>query len=96
MYPEVFSSVKDIELLDVYKLLKQGYTYLKIENSPKNSKFINKPIHLVNSAFKVPELKIKVGINATFLLKKEEKNKYVVINDFLINLEGGIIILKMH
>ena len=88
IYPEVFSSVKDIELLDIYKLLKQGYTYLKIENLPENSKFINKPIHLVNSAFKAPELKIKVGINATFLLKKDNEIKYAVINGFLINLSG--------
>ncbi|UMB61980.1 peptidase M14 [Lutibacter sp. A80] len=88
-YPKVFKAIKEIEDLDIYKLLKDGYTYVKVENLPENSRFINKPIHLVNPVFEAPKLKIKVGVNATFLLKKKGEIKYAIINGFLINLDNS-------
>lgn len=86
VYPEVLSSINNVEEFDVYQLLKNGYTYLKIENLPEDIKYVTKPIYLVGKEFLTPKLNINLGVNPTFLLKKDGEIKYAVINGFLINL----------
>jgi hypothetical protein len=88
VYPETLNSIDDLSDLDIYQLLKKGVTYLKIEDLPDDKKYLKVPIHLIGNEFKAPELKINVGANPTFLLKKDQEIKYAIINGFLIDLNS--------
>jgi hypothetical protein len=88
VYPEVLNSINNLSEIGVYQLLKEGYTYLKLENLPENKNYVTAPIHLVKKEFEGNKLKINVGVNPTFLLKKDGKIKYAIINGFLIYLDG--------
>jgi len=88
VYPKTLKSMDNLLDLDIYQLLKNGYTYLRVEDFPDNKKYLNAPIHLIGNGFKAPELKINVGANPTFLLKKDGKIKYAIINGFLIDLNS--------
>jgi len=88
VYPETLNSIENLSDLDIYQLLKNGYTYLRVENLPVSEEYLKTPIHLIGSEFKIPELKINVGANPTFLLRKDKQIKYAIINGFLIDLNS--------
>lgn len=70
-------------------LLRAGYTYVPSERIPSDWLDFPLPIHLVSKSYQVPDFKIEVGVNPTFLLEKDGKNRYAVVNGFLIDLESG-------
>lgn len=86
VYPKMLKSVKELSNLDVYNLLQKGYTYVRMEQLPEGKKEVSEPIHLIGADFEVSKLVLNVGANATFLLQKNNKIEYAVINGFLINL----------
>jgi hypothetical protein len=86
VYPKIMKSVKDLAKLDIYSLLQTGYTYLRVEELPADKKEVFVPINLISSNYKVSNLAINVGGDATFLLQKNGKIDYAVINGFLIDL----------
>ena len=47
------------------------------------------PLNILGSKYELPDLQLKVGINPTFLLVKDGKPQYAVINGFLIDLNKG-------
>jgi hypothetical protein len=47
------------------------------------------PLNILGSSYKLPDLQLKVGINPTFILEKNGKPHYAVINGFLIDLISG-------
>lgn len=85
-YPKILKTMSDLSDLNIYDLLQSGYTYLQMEELPKDKKEIAVPIHLIGTNYKLPEFKIVVGANPTFLLQKNNKIAYAVINGFLIRL----------
>lgn len=87
VYPKMLNSINNLSEIDIYQLLKDGYTYLRIEHLPENKKYVAEPIHLIGKEFKAPKLKINVDANPTFLLTKDGEIKYAVINGFLIRLD---------
>ncbi|WP_373516743.1 M14 metallopeptidase family protein [Pricia sp.] len=89
VYPETLKSVDVLGRLKIESLLKSGHTYIRVENIPKdmlNSPF---PIHIIGKKHEVPEFNIEVGINPTFLLEKNGKIEYAVVNGFLIDVNKG-------
>ncbi|HEY9168552.1 MAG TPA: M14 metallopeptidase family protein [Lutibacter sp.] len=86
VYPKTIKSEKDLAKLDIYSLLQTGYTYLRVEELQVGKKEVSVPINLVSPNFKVLKLAINVGGDATFLLQKNGKIDYAVINGFLIDL----------
>lgn len=86
VYPKTLKSVKDLANLDVYGILQTGYAYLRMEELPADKKEVSVPINLISPNFKVSKLVINVGGDATFLLQKNGKIDYAVINGFLIDL----------
>ncbi len=86
VYPKILKSVKDLASVDVYQLLQNGYTYLRIEQLPVDKKEVSVPIHLIAANYKVGKLVLGEGANATFLLQKNGKIDFAVINGFLIDL----------
>lgn len=87
VYPKTFESVEDIPVLDIYELLKSGYTYLQIEELAEETRDTSIPINLIKAGYNVPELVLKPGVNPTFLLQKNNEFEYAVVNGFLINLK---------
>ncbi|MDD3722719.1 MAG: M14 family metallopeptidase [Lutibacter sp.] len=86
VYPKTIKSEKDLAKLDIYSLLQTGYTYLRVEELLAGKKEVSVPINLVSPNFKVSKFAINVGGDATFLLQKNGKIDYAVINGFLIDL----------
>ncbi|MBT8204651.1 MAG: peptidase M14 [Eudoraea sp.] len=86
VYPKVLSKVKDMDGEEYLHNLKQGYLYFRIAESLEGLPFTPGPFHLINDDYKIPELRLEVGRNPTFLLEKDGKADYAVVNGFLIDL----------
>lgn len=80
VYPETFS-LEEIEEKDLFSFLREGYAFIKINNLPAVSGFVEHPLNLVTPNFKAPN-----NLGPNFFLEKEGKLEYAVINGFLINL----------
>ena len=86
IYPKKLKTINELSDLNFYELLKLGYTYIQVEELPDDKKEIAIPLHLIDVKYEIPEFKLVVGANPTFLLQKNNKIEYAVINGFLINL----------
>ena len=86
VYPKVMPDVKAVEKLDLWTLLQEGVTYVRVENLPKD--YINSPypVHLISTKYKPAELRLGIGMNPTFILTQAGAPKYAVVNGFLYNL----------
>ena len=88
VHPEIFKSMESLKESEVLKYLKQGYTYLRLESLPAGKKDTNLPIQIVGKDFKAPVLNLRAGMNPTFVLEKDNKIEFAVVNGFLIRLNG--------
>ena len=89
VYPKTLASLKDVEQLKVMDLLRSGFTYVRVENIPKDKNSITLPINVIGKNYKVPPFNMRVGIIPNFLLEQQGKPRYAVINGFLIDLKSG-------
>ncbi len=89
VFPKTLNSIDELSDIDALELLKKGYTYIKLNNFPDGLLNSALPLHLIGPNYEVPELRVEVGINPTFLLAKDGEFKYAVINGFLIDLQTG-------
>jgi len=87
VWEKVFKSTKKVANKDIVRMLQNGFTYVKVDYLPKNMKDIDFPLIVVKRNFKQSNIEIREGANPTFLLQKNGKNEYAVINGFLINLK---------
>ena len=77
-------SLKDLEKLDYLKLYSEGYSTILVKKLP-DEKFTRFPI---NIALKNKiDTTINIGESANFVLKKDGKVEYIVINGFLQKVE---------
>ena len=77
-------SLKDLEKLDFEKIYSEGYSTLLVKKLPEE-KFTRFPINL---ALKNRiDTTINIGESANFVIKKEGKIEYIVINGFLQKIE---------
>jgi hypothetical protein len=93
-YEKVFDSLSQIEKINLKELYNQGFTAVQLkaaktigENSiPEYSKF---PVNiLINERTDVKE-NIEIEGPADFVIKKDGKVKYLIINGFLYNVENS-------
>ena len=90
VYPEVVKSIEQLKDLDIMSLLKKGYTYVRLKNIPTELLESPYPINILSKGYVLPELRLEVGSNPTFLLEKDGVLRYAIINGFLIDLEQGV------
>jgi hypothetical protein len=83
-FSKVFSDIKELKKIDIYQLLYKGYTNILLKNSNSNISFL--PFNILTSKIK-PDFSVKPGNNATFVLKRNNKIEYSVINGFIQNLK---------
>ncbi len=99
-YPKIISNFEEFQKIDLIKILEQGYTTVSIDSLAEEIKFINYPINII-SARKItiqknntiPKPPLNIGSNSTFLLYKNNKVVYAIINGFVFDLsknENGI------
>ena len=89
IYSEPVGSLSDLAQIDLMQLLKSGYLYIAVDNIPEDAISAPIPINIVSKTFELPEFRLKVGINPSFLLEKDGEYKYAVINGFLVDLTVG-------
>jgi len=92
-YPKILSDFEEFKKLDVKNLLQQGYTTVSIDSLPNEIKFVNYPINIVDSRKitipknnTIPKPPISFRKNPTFLLAKDGKVVYAIINGFVYDL----------
>ncbi|MBC7000049.1 M14 metallopeptidase family protein [Cytophaga sp. FL35] len=88
IYPETQKTIESVQNLDLQFLLKSGYTYVKIGTIDKQKLSSPFPVHLISENYKLPDFKIEIGANPTFLLQKNNAIEYAIINGFLIDLDN--------
>lgn len=89
VYPDTLDSIDEMNDASALNLLDAGYTYVRIKNLPQN--LVNSPfaVHLISEDYELPEFRLGVGVNPTFLLEKEGEIRYAVVNGFLIDLSNS-------
>ncbi|MDY7395017.1 M14 metallopeptidase family protein [Aureibaculum sp. 2210JD6-5] len=88
LYPSMIPSITSYERLNELSMLKKGYVYVKMAKLPDDKNYTDKPIMVLKVTKATPELNVRVGANPTFLLEKNGKIDYAVINGFLIDLNA--------
>ena len=89
VYPMTVNDFAALNSLDPLSLLKSGYTYVRVRNIPKEKLSSPMPFHVISEKFELPDFNIEVGVNPTFILEKNGKIAYAVVNGFLIDLSKG-------
>ncbi len=89
VYPKTLPSVKEVSELKALDLLKSGFTYVRVENIPKNVNYVSFPLNIIGKDYKVPEFKMRVGVVPNFILEQQGQPRYAVVNGFLIDLKSG-------
>ncbi len=95
-YPKILSDFEEFKKLDFKKLLQQGYTSVSIDSLPEEIKFIHYPVNIIDSrkiaipkSNTIPKPPISFRKNPTFLLTKNDKVVYAIINGFVYDLNKG-------
>ncbi len=86
IYPNTLKNKKELNKLDIYKLLQLGYTYIKVKQLPFKRETTS-PINMVSTRFTAPQLSILEGDNPNFLLQKNGEITHAIINGYLIDLK---------
>ena len=89
VYPKVLSNVMDMPSTEIIENVKQGYVYFRISEL-LDLPFMLGPHHFISEDYEIPEFRLEVGRNPTFLLEKEGKIQYAVVNGFLIDLNKSV------
>lgn len=87
VYPEIFGNLQQLKSLNTSEALKNGYTYVRVKDISLEQLESPYPIHIIGEKYDVPELNLEVGVNPTFILEKDGKIVYAVVNGFLIELD---------
>ena len=65
------------------------YLYFRISESLDKMLYTPGPFHLISEDYEMPEFRLEVGVNPTFLLEKDGNIQYAVVNGFFIDLNQG-------
>lgn len=100
-YPKILDDFEAFMNLDVASLLSQGYTSVSINGMPSEIKFTPRPINIIDvkkimipKNNSMPMSPIKIGADATFLLKKNDKVIYAIVNGFIYYLNENKNMVK--
>ncbi len=95
VYPEIMNSSAEA-LEKAAELLNSGYTYIRVKNIPSEALNSPLPLHQISLEYELPEFRLGINKNPTFLLRKDGELKYAVINGFLIDLGRDNNSLMFH
>lgn len=81
-YKEKIFSLKEIRSVSLTEIYKKGYTNLLVKNKIENE-FFELPINIISNHNKELSTRFVIGAMPNFLIKRDAKVEYVVINGFL-------------
>ncbi len=92
-YPKILSDFEEFKNLDFKKLLQQGYTTVSVDSLPDEIRFTHYPVNIIDSRKisipkdnTIPKSPLALYKNPTFLLIKNNKVVYAIINGFIYDL----------
>ena len=87
VFEQTMESIEELDESFALELLAQGITYVRVKNIP--ARMVHSPysIQLISETYEVPDFRLDVGINPTFLLEKDGVLRFAVVNGFLIDLQ---------
>lgn len=88
VFPHTLDDLNAVAALDLWEVLAGGYTYIRVRKRPANTPAVALPVHITGPDFEAPPAKWDVGDNPTFVLYKDGKPAYAVVNGFLYDLEN--------
>ncbi len=86
IYDHVFNGLDELKKTDLTGLLSEGFTSVKVKDAGKELKFTGLPVNII-TADKNINHNLKVDNNANFIIKKNGKTIFAVVNGFLFNLK---------
>ncbi|WP_394749626.1 M14 family metallopeptidase [Spongiimicrobium salis] len=90
VYPKTMANMEAVKDLDFAQLLKEGYAYVRVKKIPSTAlSFDHSPLHLISESYEIPEFRIEIGQNPTFLMEKNGEILSAVINGSYISLTKG-------
>lgn len=89
VYPKTMNTIKEVKDLDFAELLKSGYTYVRVKHIPTKMVSYPLPLHIISETYEIPEFRLEVGQNPTFLMRKNGEVLSAVINGSFISLTTG-------
>jgi hypothetical protein len=89
VFPKVFKSMKEAEQTGIKKLLSEGYTTIKLKNVPAGMKFTSLPVNVVSTQ-KAIDNTVAIGKVPNFVLFKDGKAYYAIVNGFVYDLQNDI------
>ncbi|MGA7721221.1 MAG: M14 family zinc carboxypeptidase [Ignavibacteriaceae bacterium] len=87
-FPEMFNTVSEIEKLNFVKLYDEGYTNVILNSNHLKDEFSRYPVNIITNANTPPAPEIKIGEIPNFLIKKNGKVRYSVVNGFIIDINN--------
>lgn len=87
IYPVTQKDLESVRKLDFKSLLQEGYLYVRVTELPKGKASAELPLQVLSESYKLPEFRLQPDRMATFLLKKDGKIRYAVVNGFVIDME---------
>ncbi len=85
LYPVVFETITDAYRNPVEFFLNDGYTAIQLMKLPPLEVHDELPLQLV-PMYEQPDFQVQMGANPSFLLQKDGKNQYVLVNGKLYDL----------
>lgn len=86
--PDAITSIDDLLKLDALELFKEGYTNVLLRSDNYLKEFSELPFNIVLDGDAKIKSNIDVEGDANFIIKKEDKVQYAVVNGFLYNLQN--------
>ena len=89
IYHNTLDNLEELNEASALNLLDAGFTHVRVKNIPVKAVYSPYPIHIVSENYELPEFRLGVGKNPTFLMAKGEEIPFAVINGFLIDLRSS-------
>ncbi len=92
LYPTTIQNVEALKKMGIAQLLSQGYTDVRLREAPKKSNQ-QLPVNVITGD-KAPDNSIRIYNNPSFVLTKNGKVRYAVVNGVAFDLEDKASIEK--
>ncbi|SDB64854.1 Zinc carboxypeptidase [Flavobacteriaceae bacterium MAR_2010_188] len=86
--PETFQNISQLDLDKAYKLLEEGYLYIRLEDLPKDKLMAKFPINIISADKKLNKFWVGLGRTPNFFLQENGTIKYAVVNGFLVDISS--------
>lgn len=87
VYPEVFDNIQALQKEDIFQLLQSGYTAVRVRTLPEQND-IHFPMNIL-SVEADKSYSIAQDAQPNFVLRKDGKLSYAIVNGFVVDLRTG-------